>query len=68
MVGREVVTFVIISDNQVESCLIIAINDTSTCDLSLIIKVSDTSKNRTKSLDSDNQINLSRLIGILVSS
>ena len=42
---REVVTFVIISDNQVETCLIITINDTSTCDLPLIITIS-TSKNK----------------------
>ncbi len=44
-VGREVVTFVIISDSQADYWLIITINDTSTCDLSLIITISDTSKN-----------------------
>ena len=64
-VGREVVTFVIISDNQAETCLIITINDTCTFDLPLIITISDTSKNQPKLLDSGNQINLSRLIVIL---
>ena len=52
----------IISDNQVQTCLIITINDTSTGDLPLIITISDSSKNQPKRLDSDNQINLSRLI------
>jgi hypothetical protein len=46
-------------DNQAETCLIITINDTSTCDLPLIITISDTLKNQPKRLDSDNQINLS---------
>ena len=40
-------------------------NDTCTFDLALIITVSDTSKNQPKRLDSDNQINVSRLIVIL---
>ena len=48
-------TFVIISDNQDETCLIITINDTSTCDLTLIINISDTTKNHPNHLDSDNQ-------------
>ncbi len=38
------------------------INDTCTCDLPLIITISDTSKVQPKMLDSDNQINLSSLI------
>jgi len=42
----------IISDNQVETCLIITINDTSICDL----------KNQPKRLLSDNHINLSWFI------
>ena len=45
-------TFVIIriiSDNQLETCLIITINDTCTCDLPLSITISDTSKNQPKS-------------------
>jgi len=55
--------FVIISDNHGGTCLIITINDTCTCDLPLIITISDTSKNQPKRLvDSDNQINLSILI------
>jgi len=33
-------------DNQSETCLIITINDTSTCDLPLIITISDTCKNQ----------------------
>jgi hypothetical protein len=42
-------------------------NDTSTCALVLIITISDTSKDQTlKNLDSDNQINVSRLIVYLV--
>ena len=53
---KEVVTFVIINDNQAETCLIITINDTCTCDLPLMITISDTSKNQPKRLDSDNQI------------
>ncbi len=52
----------IISDNQDETCLIIAINDTSIGDLPLIITISDTCKNQPKRLDSDNTINLSSLI------
>ncbi len=52
----------IISDNQVETSLIITINDTSIGDLPLIITISDTCKNQTKRLDSDSTINLSSLI------
>ena len=52
----------IISDNQDETYLIITINDTSIGDLPLIITISDTCKNHPKRLDSDNTINLSRLI------
>jgi hypothetical protein len=33
-----------------------------TCDLALIITISDTSKNQPKWIDTDDQINLSRLI------
>jgi hypothetical protein len=51
----------IISDNQVETCLIITINDTSIGDLPLIITISDTCKNQPKRLDFDNAINLSSL-------
>ncbi len=58
-VGREVVKRLYYQD---ETCLIITINYTSTCDLLLIITISDTSKKQPKSLDSDDQINLSRLI------
>jgi hypothetical protein len=65
-VGREVVKSLIISNNQVETCLIITINDTSIGDLPLIITISDTGKNQPKRLDSDNTINLSSLIVILV--
>ena len=36
-----------------------------TCDLALITTISDTSKNQPKRLDSDNHINLSRLVGLL---
>jgi hypothetical protein len=43
-------------------CLIITINDTSIGNLPLIITISDTCKNQPKRLDSDNTINLSRLI------
>jgi hypothetical protein len=50
-----------LDDNQVES-LIITINDTSIRDLPLIITISDTSKTQPKRIDSDNTINLSRLI------
>ena len=64
-VGREVVKKLIISDNQAETCLIITINDTSIGDLPLIITISDTCKNQSKRLDSDNTINLSSLIVIL---
>ena len=56
----------IISDNQDETCLIITINDTSIGDLPLIITISATCKNQPKRLDSDNTINLSRLIVSLV--
>jgi hypothetical protein len=56
----------IISDNQAQTCLIITINDTSTGDLPLIITISDTCKNQSKSLDFDNTINLSNSIVILV--
>ena len=52
----------IISDNQAQTWLIITINDTSIGDLPLIITISDTWKNQTKRLDSDNTINLSSLI------
>jgi hypothetical protein len=52
----------IISDNQAETCLIVTNNDTSIGDLPLIIYISDTCKNQPKRLDSDNTINLSRLI------
>jgi hypothetical protein len=40
----------------------VTINDTSIGDLPLIITVSDTCKNQTKRLDSDNTFNLSSLI------
>jgi hypothetical protein len=53
-------------DNQDETCLIITINDTSIGDLPLIITSSDTCKNQSKRLDSDNTINLSSLIVSLV--
>ena len=49
-------------DNQAFPCLIITINDTCTSDVPLIITISDTSKNQHKSLDSDDHINVSRLI------
>ncbi len=52
----------IISDNQAETCLIITIDDITIGDLPLIITISDTCKNKTKSLDFDDTINLSRLI------
>jgi hypothetical protein len=52
----------IISDYQVQTCLIITINDTSTGDLPLIITISDASKNQPKRLDFDNTINLSSLM------
>ena len=52
----------IISDNQAQTWLIITINDTSIGDLPLIITISDTWKNQTKRIDSDNTINLSNLI------
>jgi len=45
--------------------LIITINDTCTFDLALIITGGDTHKNQPKRFDSDNQINVSRLIVIL---
>jgi hypothetical protein len=57
----------IISDNQVETCLIITINDSTLGYLPLIINISDTCKNQTKRLDFDNTINLSSLIVILTS-
>jgi hypothetical protein len=44
----------IISDNQVQTWLIITINDTSIGDLPLIITISDTCKNQPKRLDFDN--------------
>jgi hypothetical protein len=49
-------------DKQAQTSLIITINDTSIGDLPLIITISDTCKNQSKSLDFDNVINLSRLI------
>jgi len=52
----------IISDNQVETCLIITIHDNSLWYLPLIINTSDTCKNQPKRLDFDNTINLSSLI------
>jgi hypothetical protein len=52
----------IISDNQVQTCLIITINDTSTGDLPLIITISDTCKNQTKRIDFDDTFNLPSLI------
>jgi hypothetical protein len=61
-VGKEVVKILIISDNQAETSLIITINDTSIGGLPLIITISDTCKNQTKRLDSDNTIKLSSLI------
>jgi hypothetical protein len=60
------VTNLIISDNQVETCLFITINDTSLGYLPLIINISDTWKNQTKRFDFENTINLSSLIVILV--
>ncbi len=67
------VTFLTINDhdNQPETCLIITINDTCTCesirndlcDLPLIITISDISKNQSKRFDDDNRINLSRFTG-----
>ena len=65
-VGREVVKSLIISNNQVETCLIITINDTSIGDLPLIITISDTCKNQTKRIDFDSTINLSRFVVRLV--
>jgi hypothetical protein len=59
-------SLIIICDNQVQTSLIITINDTSNGDLPLIITISDTCKNHPKSLDSDNTINLSSLIVSLV--
>ena len=58
-IGREVVKKL---DYQAETGLIFTINDTSIGDLPLIMTISDTSKNQTKRFDSDNPINLSRLI------
>ena len=51
---------------QAETCLIITINDTSIGDLPLIITISDTCKNQTKRLDSDNTINLSALFDTII--
>jgi hypothetical protein len=48
--------------NSFEACLIVTINDTCIGDLPLIITISDTCKNKPKRLDSENTINLSRLI------
>jgi hypothetical protein len=42
-----------------------SVKDSCTCDLVLIITISDTSENHTKRLGSHNHINLSRLIGYL---
>ena len=58
----------IISGNQVQTWLIITINDTSLGYLPLIINISDTRKNQPKRLDFDNTINLSSLIVILGSN
>ena len=46
-----------------ETCLMITINDTCTCDFLLVITIRKTSKNQPKRLDSDNHIKVSRLIG-----
>jgi hypothetical protein len=58
-IGREVVKKL---DYEAETGLIITISDTSIGDLPLIMTISDTSKNQTKRFDSDNPINLSRLL------
>ncbi len=49
-------------DYQDETGLIFTINDTSIGDLPLIMTISDASKKHPKRFDSDNPINLSRLI------
>jgi hypothetical protein len=46
----------IISDNQVETCLIITINDVSIGDLPLIVTISNTCNKHRKRLDFDTMI------------
>jgi len=60
-----VVKTLIISDNQGFQDLIIKPFDNQTVSLRLLSRISDTSENKTERLDSDNQINISRLISFL---
>ena len=55
----------IISDNQVFHDLIIKPFDNQTVSLPWLSRIRDTSENKTERLDSDNQINISRLISFL---
>jgi hypothetical protein len=66
--GRDVVKSLIISDNQVfmawlSNPLIIRLFPLNS--LTWLSRISDTSENKPESLDSDNQINISRLISFL---
>jgi hypothetical protein len=63
--GRDVVKTLIISDNQGFRDLIIKTFDNQTVSLSWLSWISDTSENKPERLDSDNQINISRLISFL---
>jgi len=55
----------IISDNQGFHGLIIKSFDNQTVSLRSLSRISDTSENKPERLDSDNQINISRLISFL---
>jgi hypothetical protein len=65
--GRDVVKTLIISDNQTFHGLIIRPFDNQTVSLPWLSRISDISENQPQRLDSDNQINISRLISYLVS-
>jgi hypothetical protein len=63
--GSDVVKTLIISDNQGFHSLIIKPFDNQTVSLPSLSRISDTSENQPERLDSDNQINISRLISCL---
>ncbi len=65
-VGRDVMRILIITDNQDFSYLIIKSFDNQTVSSPWLSRISDTSENQTKRLDSDNEINISTLIRYLV--
>ncbi len=63
--GRDVVKTLIISDRHFFHGLIIKSFDNQTVSLPWLSRISDTSENKSVRLDSDNQINISRLISCL---